>query len=56
MIFGDGWVTVSEAARLTNQTYWQVRKYIQKNKVPVERAGNSLLVRLSDVKRKDTGK
>jgi excisionase family DNA binding protein len=42
-------VTVSEAARLTGLTYWQVRKLLAKKSIPVERAGNTVLVRLEDV-------
>lgn len=49
MQFGE-FVTVSEAARLTNQTYWQVRRLIAKNHVPVARAGNTVLVKLADIK------
>jgi excisionase family DNA binding protein len=49
MQFGE-YVTVSEAARLTNQTFWQVKRLIQKKSIPVARAGNTLLIRLEDVK------
>jgi excisionase family DNA binding protein len=44
-------VTVSEAARLTNQTYWQIRRLIQKKSIEVQKAGNTVLVRLVDVAR-----
>ena len=49
MQFGE-YVTISEAARLTDQTYWQIRRLILKKSISVKRAGNTAMIRLEDVK------
>jgi excisionase family DNA binding protein len=42
-------VTVQGVAQALGLSYWQVYRIIRKNRVPVVRVGNTLLLRVSDV-------